>query len=184
MNIDIEIESSKEQGLFTEHLKDLESVSPEAQVVIVTYKRDLRALMSEFPENYINGALINANFIPMGKSIDLTKISLNLYRTRDGYTHFYLSTIGTNNQDIVGLPDTAQVPGRAYYGVSWTWDENGLLSFDINSSQASDFLKHEQDEYGKNDLYAINTMAKMFTSMDPRNVNVKVIPFPKDEYDL
>jgi hypothetical protein len=180
----IETESVIEQGFISECLKELESTCPESEAVIITYKRDLRGLMSGSPENYINGALINAGFIPLGKSLDLTKISLNLYRTKDGYSHFYLSTIGINNQDIVGLPGTTQVPGRAYYGASWTWEKDSSLSLEINSNQGVDLLKHGQNEYGKNDLYAINTMEKMFKSMDPRNVNVKLLPYPTSEYDL
>jgi len=172
-----ELEKSFEGRAFLQELSNLENCHTESGR-IQSYAEDPRAILSHSPAWYVTEALERVSFIPEETYLDLTKISLNLYRTRDGYSHFYLSNIAVNNQELVGLPGSVKTPRREYFGVSWIRNENGDLSYEFKSQHSAEFIQGKEIDV-ENNYYAINVMAAMFKDNDPRFKKEKVLHNPK-----
>ncbi|MDD4382000.1 MAG: hypothetical protein PHE21_01495 [Candidatus Dojkabacteria bacterium] len=168
---------SFEEGQFIQELSLLENTISEAGIIL-NYKKDPSGAYLDNPSCYLVEALKEVSFIPKETPFDLTKISLNLYRTRDGYNHFYLSNIATHNQELVGLPGSVRAPRRDYFGVSWIRDDNGQLSYQFRSQHSANFIEGGELDFKKN-CYAINVMASMFRDKGGKFRNERILQNPK-----
>ncbi|KKP64332.1 MAG: hypothetical protein UR61_C0048G0005 [candidate division WS6 bacterium GW2011_GWE1_34_7] len=100
----------------------------------------------------VESGLKEAQFLPERARLNTDDVSV-IFFDRDGNKGLFLADRVPSKQNRMGLPGFLEVPGRAFYGVTW-----GKESPEVFSNLGNPLFTGESHKMGENDVCALYSL--------------------------